>query len=65
MMNSKKKAGLLIFFGLLLLLLNKPVVSVSSGLFLGVPGPIFYIGFVWIAVIVIMYFISARTKNES
>ena len=59
------KAGLLILFGLVLLLFNKPLMQVSSGLMAGIPSPMIYFGVVWLALILIMRVISSKTKNQS
>ena len=63
-MNNKVKTGLFVIFLLSLLFFNQPLLGIASGLSLGVPAPMLYLGVVWLVLIILIRWSFSKTDQK-
>lgn len=63
-MKSKLGMGLLTVFGLLVLLLNQPLLSIPQEKIWGIPSILIYLLIIWLMIIGSMVWLSKRAGDQ-
>lgn len=63
-MKSKLGMGLLAVFGLLVMLLNRPILAIPNGQILGIPSILLYLLGIWMIVIIAMAWVANRAGDQ-